>query len=298
MHSIRKFLFPAAALSVALLARSDELADKGRDILNRNQHAVVTVQVVSKMKLSFMGAGNSANEFKQELTGTVVDGASGLTVLALSACEPGDMLESLMADFSGDSDVGDASSKVKMDTELSDLKLMLEDGTELAADIVLRDKDLDLAFIRPRTKPSTALTSLDLTKSSRAQVLDPIVTLNRLGQSAGRAYAASVERISAVVQKPRLFYIPESSATATTLGSPAFATDGKLIGVFVMRSVGQKGGGALNLLNGNPGGLTAIILPADDVLKAARQALEIKEPGAKKEETNPAKETKDDSGKK
>src|ERR1051325_1645262 len=88
MQAIRKFLFLAAALSPAFLARADELADKGRDILSRNQHAVVTVQVVSKMKMSFMGTGNSANEFKQELTGTVVDGASGLTVLALSSCEP------------------------------------------------------------------------------------------------------------------------------------------------------------------------------------------------------------------
>ena len=149
MRAIRNFVLLAAVLVPAFLVRetrADDLADKGRDILSHNQHAVVTVQVVSKMKLSFMGAGNSANEYKQELTGTMVDGASGLTVLALSSVEPGDMLQSIMADFSGDSDDNDAS-KLKMDTELSDLKLMLEDGTELPADIVLRGR---AAAILPR----------------------------------------------------------------------------------------------------------------------------------------------------
>ena len=41
-----------------------------------------------------------------------------------------------------------------METEVNDIKILLEDGAEVPAEIVLRDKDLDLAFIRPKAKPA------------------------------------------------------------------------------------------------------------------------------------------------
>src|SRR5213595_812766 len=249
-------------------SRADELAERGRDIFKKNQRAVITVQIVMKLKFSVPGLGGQANESKQDVTGTVVD-PSGLTVLALSSCEPGDMLQSMMAGMS------DEDMKFKMETELSDVKLLLDDGTELPADIVLRDKDLDLAFVRPVTKPASPMMALDLSKSATAQVLDQVITLNRLGKAAGRAYAVSVERISAVVQKPRLFYIPGSEMTSTTLGSPAFTLEGNVLGVFVTRSVSQKGSG-FGMFSFRPEGLTTIILPAGDVLKAAKQAPEAK----------------------
>jgi S1-C subfamily serine protease len=264
---------------------ADEVGEKGRDLFKKHQHAVVTVQVVLKMKFSLPGMGGQGNESKQDLTGTVVD-PSGLTVLALSSCEPADMMQSIMAGMS-DSDV-----KFKMETEVSDVKLLLDDGTELSADIVLRGKDLDLAFVRPKTRPPNPMTALDLSKSGTAQVLDQVITLNRLGKAAGRAYAASVERISAVVQKPRLFYISGSEITSTTSGSPALTLDGNVLGVFVMRSVSQKGGG-FGMFSLRPEGVTPIILPAEDILKAARQAPEAKSSEEKKEDSKDSKDSKD-----
>ena len=267
-----------------LPGRADELAEKGREIFNKNQRAVITVQIALKTKFSVTGLGGQANESKQDLTGTVVD-PSGLTVLALSSCEPGDMLQNMMAGIGGE------DAKFKMDTELSDLKLLLDDGTELPAEIVLRDKDLDLAFVRPKTKPARPMTALDLSKSATAQVLDQVITLNRLGKAAGRAYAASVERISAVVQKPRLFYVPGGEMTSTTVGSPAFSLDGNVLGLFVMRSVSQKSGG-MGMFSFRPQGLTTIILPAADILKAARQVPEAKTGDEKKEEPKESKDKK------
>src|SRR5271168_1905575 len=123
---------------MAASARPDEMAQKGREIFNKNQHAVVTVSEVLKMSTS---DASHANETKQDLTGTVVD-SSGLTVLALSACDPAEIYQRMM---------GDDSSR-KVETEVTDLKILLDDGTEVPAEIVLRDKDLDLAFIRPKTK--------------------------------------------------------------------------------------------------------------------------------------------------
>jgi S1-C subfamily serine protease len=255
--------------------RADELAEKGRDIFKKYQHAVVTVQVV--LKISYSG-GPKPSENRQEITGTVVD-ALGLTVLALSACDPSEMYQRMMAE---------QGSQYKLETEVTDLKLLLDDGTELPAEIVLRDKDLDLAFIRPKTKPASPMAAVDLTKSAPVQLLDQVITLNRLNSAAGRAYAASVERVSAVIQKPRTFYIPDSSMTSTTLGSPAFALDGNLVGVMVMRAVTSKGSGGRNYRDN----MTTIILPAEDILKAAKQAPEAKGEPEKKEAPKESKESK------
>jgi hypothetical protein len=252
--------------SLGAPCRADELADQGRAIFKKNQQAVVIVQLVLKNKISLAGMGGRSTEARQDATGTVLD-PSGLTVLSLSSTDPSRVLESMM------SGMADEESRFKMETELSDVKILLEDGTEVPAEVVLRDKDLDLAFIRPKTKPAAPMAALDLTQPGKAEVLDQVIALNRLGSAAGRAYAASVERISAIVLKPRLFYIPETSATTTTLGAPAFTLDGKPLGLFVTRSLKGKSGSSLfgGMFGLQADNLTGIILPAEDILKAAKQ---------------------------
>ena len=251
-------------LLVSPWCRADDLADKGRAIFKKHQHAVVTVELVLKNKFSMAGRGGESNESRQDVTGTVVD-PSGLTVLSLSATDPSQMFQSMMSGGSDD------ESKFKMETELGDVKILLDDGTELPAEVVLRDRDLDLAFIRPKAKVTAPLTALDLTQSGKAEILDQIIALNRLGNAAGRAYAASVERISAIVQRPRLFYIPDASMSTTTLGAPAFTLEGKPLGIFVLRAMKGRSGGGGGMFNFQPDNFTGIILPASDILKAAKQ---------------------------
>jgi hypothetical protein len=268
------------ALALALLAatcRADELADKGRDIFKKNQHAVVTVQVVLKMT----GGGRSGgpSESKEDLTGTVID-PSGLTVLALSAVDPVELYRRISDRYN------------KIDTQINDVKILLDVGTEMPSEIVLRDKDLDLAFIRPKVKPSAPMAAVDLSKSSAVEMLEPVIALNRLNRAAGRAYSASIERIDAVIQKPRTFYIPEAGSTSASVGSPAFALNGNIVGVFVMRAVsgGDSDGGNMRE------NLTVILIPAEDVLKGAKQAPEAKgdteKPADKPAETKDQKDGK------
>ncbi len=244
-------------------AGADELAEKGRQVFKDNQHSVLTVQIVVKSKVSFQGKGGEPNESRQDVTGTIID-PSGLTVVSLSATDPGQMFQNVMSSMSSEDE-----GKVKVETELSDIKILLEDGTEVPGEVVLRDRDLDLAFVRPKAKLSTPLRAIDLANSGKAQLLDQVLSLNRLGNAAGRAYAASAERISAVVERPRLFYIPEATMTTTALGAPAFTLDGKVLGLFVMRSIKAASGGPGAL--GQRDNITGIIVPAADVLKAAKQ---------------------------
>ena len=260
-----------ATLGVLLLAtvlpclagQADELSEKGRAVFKKYQHAVVTVELVLKNKFSMAGRGGEANESRQDVTGTVVD-PSGLTVLSLSATDPAQMLQTMFSS-------SDEDSKFKMETELSDIKILLDDGTELAAEVVLRDRDLDLAFIRPKTKVGAPLVSLDLTNSGKAEILDQVISLTRLGNAAGRAYAASVGRIAAIVQRPRLYYVPDASMTTTTLGAPAFTLEGKPLGIFVMRSIKGRSNASVGFFNSQADNIVSIIIPTRDILKAVKQ---------------------------
>jgi S1-C subfamily serine protease len=275
MNKILKPMLTALLLS-AVAARADDLAQKGRAIFKASQHAVVTVQVVLKMTQP----GSNPTEAKRDATGTVVD-PSGLTVLALSSVDPTEIYRR----------VSDAYKKMEM--EVSDVKILLDDGTEMPAEIVLRDKDLDLAYVRPKAKPAAPMAAVDLSKSSTVDLLEPVIALNRLGRAAGRSYSASLERIAAVIQKPRTFYIPETGATAASLGSPAFALDGNIVGLFVMRAVGAADPNSRNIGEN----MTVILIPAEDILKGARQAPEAKgeteKPAEKPAATNDQKDTKD-----
>jgi hypothetical protein len=261
-----RILVPMAAVSLLAIstAPAQDVAAKGREIFKKNQNTVITVQLVVKSKFGFGGTG-ADRESKQEVTGTVID-PSGLTAVALSSTDPTGLIQSFMGGFGGDDE---ENFKLKMGSEVSDVKLLTQDGTELPAEIVLRDKDLDLAFIRPKARPSAPMPALDLSKSGKVDVFDEVITINRLGQVAGRAYAASIERINAIVQRPRLFYVPGSDKTATGLGCPAFTMDGKVVGLFVMRAV--KSGGGAGMFSPQSAPVMAILLPADDVRKIAAQ---------------------------
>ncbi len=256
--------FAIAGLAAVLWhspAMADESAVKSREIFNKNSHCVVTVEVVQKSN----GGGKSSapREAKSAITGIVMD-STGLTVVALSSCDPSSMYRRL-------------SEEYKIEIEITDTKIILEDGAELPAEIVLRDKDLDLAFIRPKAKLATPMTAVDFKQSTTVDMMDEVVALNRLKQAVGRAYSGSIERIAAIVKRPRTFYVPDSAASETTLGSPAFAMDGKFVGMFVMRAVSAAGVGNIRDC------YSVIILPAEDIIKASAQAPEAKGDASEKD---------------
>jgi hypothetical protein len=269
-------LLTAVSACMAATCHADEIGDKGRDIFKKYQHAVVTVQTVLKVTDSRGGRSSNPSEIKRDLTGTVID-PSGLTVLALSSVDPAELYRRVSEEYN------------KIDTQVNDVKLLLDDGTEVPSEVVLRDVDLDLVFIRPKTKVTAPMEAVDLSKSSAVEMLEPVIALNRLSRAAGRAYAASVERIDAVIQKPRTFYIPDTGPSSSTLGSPAFALNGNIVGIFVMRAVSAGDSGGRN----SGENVTAILLPAEDVLKGAKQAPEAKGGADKPATTTDTKDGKE-----
>jgi S1-C subfamily serine protease len=230
-----------------------DAAEEGRKIVEANKEAVVTVQLVIETRYS---GESEKDERKVSATGTVVD-PSGLVVAALSQVDPTKVISEFMPDEDGGS---------KFQSNVVDVKFKTEDGTEIPADVVLRDPDLDLVFLRPKKAPETPMKFVDLSQAGSPQVMDEVVVLWRLGQVANRALAADVNRVQAVVTKPRLSYAVE----ARRLGCPVFSMDGKPVGLLVLRVTrgGGRGGGMYSAMDEF---LTAV-LPCAQVMKVAEQA--------------------------
>lgn len=253
----------AVAVGYTSASLAGELEDQGRAIVDKNQKAVVTVQMVIKQKFSMAGMGTQDNESKSETTGFIVD-PSGLTVVSLTETDPSALMQDMMENMPNE-------DGFKVESQVSDIKLLLDDGTEMPARVVLRDKDLDLAFIRPEQAPAQPLTAIDLAQSADPVIMDPVLALNRLGKVAGRTLAVSLERISAVIRKPRTLFIPGNDPTHSGLGSPVFAMDGRIIGMLAMRRIKSEGGGG-GMFGGMQDNMMGVVVPARDILDGAQQA--------------------------
>ncbi len=252
---------------IAPLAASDEVSEKGPAILEKNKDAVVTVMLVLNQKMSMPGRGSQDNESRSEATGTVI-GADGLTVVSLSTVDASSIMDAMMAGQPGASDF-------TIETDVVSAKILLGDDTEVPAKVVLRDKDLDLAFVRPIEKPESPFAFIDMVDAGEPGILEQVIALNRMGRVARRVHSASVERIDAVVKRPRTFYIPGKDPTNTNMGSPAFMLDGRPIGIFLMRVI--QASGSSNPFGGAPDNLATVLVPAVDILDAASQAPPFKE---------------------
>jgi len=260
-----------AALLVTVCAVADERAEKGRDIVERWQSSVVTVRLVMEQRIVVGGQERSKTEGKNEVTGTIID-PSGLVVVSYFSTSPNELYAQLAAAR------GDDSRDFKMESEATDVKIRLPDGKELPAKIVLRDKDLDLAFIRPVEKPAEPLPAVDLSAKATLELLDTVVVINRLGRVASWATAVYIDRIHAIAEKPRRFYVPGGmGAMESELGCPAFTLDGKAVGILVLRVLPSGGGGGSSFGGMSDMGMLPVILPSEDILEVAKQAPETTE---------------------
>ena len=245
-------------LSGACLAQVEVDA---RKVVDASKDAVVTVEIVVNAKITYNGKTEQAEE-KHTTTATVID-PSGLVVTSLTQVSP-DTTQ----------DPADKADGYSYSVETKDVRIKTADGTEIPADIVLRDRDLDLAFIRPKTKLDKPLSFVDMSAPATAQVLDQIIVVSRLGQAANRSAAARLDRIESVVSKPRTFYIVNNNMH-DELGVPAFTMDGKCIGVLVLRYMSTTHSDQEN-------DYYMTVIPCSTITNAAQQAKDAKAPAAAK----------------
>jgi S1-C subfamily serine protease len=248
-------------------ARAQDARASARDVIKKWQEAVVNVRVVLKTRMSMGGREMQSADDSVDAVGTVID-PSGLTVMSLGSLNPGAMMNKLVG-----ASVGGSENRVEISSEPTDLKIRLPDGREMPSKIVLRDEDLDLAFIRPTAKPASALVAINLGESVKPALLEQMVVLSRLGRVGGWTASATLADVGAIIERPRTFYV--LSGTASAMGTPAFSTTGKFVGLLTLRQVDPGRSSMFSMMGGAEAmGLLPVILPAADVLEIAKQATE------------------------
>lgn len=269
--TVRVRLAAAAALAASAVlsggappasAQDAGIRGTARRMLASYQDAVIHVKAAVKQQMSFGGHDMPGQDSQVEVLGTIID-PSGLTVLSESSLDPGGALAGLLG--------GGGDNSFSMKSDVGDVKMVLKDGKEVLARVVLRDKDLDLAFVAPEDR-TLKFPFVPLEAGKAPEALDDVIIVSRLGRHLDRSPSVGLGSISAIVKKPRTFYAVESSGLS--MGCPAFDAAGKLLGIFLQRRAPATGGGhGLGALMGLASGMIPVILPTDDVKEGAQQAL-------------------------
>jgi len=278
-----------AMMSAGGLAVADDAVEMAKEVESEYGKAVVHVEAVLTITMdgplaAMVGGGDK--EQKIEVVGTVID-PSGLTVVSNTALDPTSAMGKI------EINAGGQQMSMTLKGEVGEVKIRLSDGTEVPARVILKDEDLDLAFIAPTgkldRKVRAAMQNVDLDMAAaKAEKLAQAITLGRLGKDMNRELTVGLTRIRAVITKPRRFYV----LGGTQPGTPVFDTKGKLLGISLFRKKPGGGGRAgLGAILGG-GGLgvsgTPITLPTANVQRVAEQAKEEMAKPAAKDETDEA----------
>ena len=252
----------AAAIIISTPAAAQSVEERGaaRSLLAKHATSVVTVRATVKLRgLPGPGQGEDMEDTVQ-CDAVVIDG-SGLTVTALSQLDPSDMLKQVFSGMPG-------APAMELSVEQSNIRLRLENGQEVPARIVLRDKDLDLVFLRPTTAPASPMAFIDLASAAKTQPADLVMVLHRFGEMTGWKAGVSFGHVQAVVDKPRTLYVV---STAQGMGAPVFDGGGRFLGLMVMRT--QTGGrNSMFSMMQEGAGIMPVVLPADEIVELAKQA--------------------------
>lgn len=260
-----------AALLLALPAPAADLALAGRTKAEQVRGAVITIRIVLKLKIGFAGQAQD-QEQKMEVAGVVID-PTGLTVASAASIDPSGALRKIS---------GGQQGRMKVESEVKETTLLLEDGTEVEADVVLKDTDLDLAFLKPHEGGRRFRAVALRPRAATVPLLTPIFVVTRLGKLTSRALAVATGEIRASVRGPAPYYVTDAE-TATFVGSVAFTADGVPLGIFVNRfstSPDGRGGGMFDGAFGRSSSevVLPILRPVDKVLELAAQARAIHPP--------------------
>ncbi len=239
---------------------ADGKAEIMRGIVAEHGEAVVTVKMAIKETMSMAEYGSEVSEYTQEIHATVIS-SEGLMVTSLMQLDPGSLMESMFFDEAGD----DEGFETK--TEVTALKV-LRDKEEIDAEIVLRDSDLDLAFLRPVKKPEAMWAHVDLTAAPTVALFDPVYLLGRMGQVANRLPTVGEMRIQGIVEKPRAHYIV---GEYPGMGMPIFTESGVCLGINLTRMLKISGNSGMGYTSGYTSNMACVVLPGADVVELLEQ---------------------------
>jgi hypothetical protein len=240
----------AAALLPSSLSAAAP-APAARALTQHYADSVVGVELVVTVKVKMGEREAPPREQRVEVNGTVIS-ASGLTVTSLAEVDPEVAIEAMRASQRG-------PAKIELlGADFKEVKLRLADGTEVPARFVLKDADLDLAFMAPvggTEEAKREFAHVDLARHVDGAVLDEFYFVSRAPKVLQRVPLMRATQVMGIVERPRRFYL----LTENLLGSPAFDEQGGVLGIALQHFSNNRRTGF-------------VVLPAEDIAEMAKQA--------------------------
>jgi S1-C subfamily serine protease len=266
----RRLRLAVALAALPALPAAAQPADLAK-ILAERAPAVVTVQLVVQVKMGGqMGSAlGEKQEFQTEASCVAID-PKGL-VLCSNTVLSGYMPIIQRA----------IPRKVEMTAVPTQIKVFVADDPKpLEAKLLVRDSDLDLAWLQVKVPEGRTFAYVDLARSATPKVGDPFVAIRRLDKYFDRTATVFEGKIGGTIKKPRTLYVP-TAATEAALGLPVLTPAGEALGILVFQlpdqAEGSDAGGIFSRI-GESARLQDLgrgfILPAADVVKATKRALE------------------------
>ncbi len=246
-----KFLLTAATLlafSIPLALPGQKSETTWRKLLKNHADCVTWVSATVRVEVSAGGRSMPPQEQKLEALGTII-AEDGLTVLSLSRVDPTATLLSRIRTPGG-----------SVNVNYTEVLLLMQDGTEVPAKLLLKDTDLDLAFVLPikeKGEKKDKRTFSHVPRSSKSSdplPLDEVVSLGKLGRNLYRQSTLKKGWVNAVIEKPRKYFVIEN----TSPGTPVFDGKANWLGIVVYK-----------MDRGRP--TSIVTLPADDIDEIAEQ---------------------------
>ena len=253
----------AAALAVPAFPAEADLEAAYQKLVQEREATLVTVKFVLKVRLGGLGD----QESEQEIGGLMIEPGGLVLVSNTQLGGFAGMMRRFMGGMGGD-----------ISAVPTDLKVLVGDDTEgLEAELLARDTELDLAWVRIKDPSERTFAALDWSQSAKPSLGQKLLTLGRLGKYFDRATVVHGFRVAGFVSKPRDLIVPSGSAGG--LGVPVYTTDGKLVGLTILQmpEVEAAAGdpfGMLNQMSDVESSMGGLILPAEEVLKATERAKE------------------------
>ena len=188
-------------------------------------------------------------EQKLEALGTII-AEDGLTVLSLNKVDPTANILSRIR-----------SPGASVNVNYTEVMILMQDGTEVPAKLLLKDSDLDLAFVLPIEERKNEFKDVVFSRVPKQAseddlpvILDEVVSIGKLRKTLYRQSTLRRGWVNAVIEKPRTYFVIEN----TSPGTPVFNSMGNWLGVVVYKMV-----------SGRPSEI--VTLPATDILEIAEQ---------------------------
>lgn len=251
----------AAASSSTLGAAAASDAEAGRAIAKRYADAIVGVELVVTIKAKLGDRELPPRENRAEVNGTAIS-ADGLVVTTLAEVDPQSAFEAMRASQPG-------GNRIELlGADFKEVKLRLADGSEVPARFVLKDSDLDLAFMAPDYSspetPKRQFPFVKLDEAAEGQVLGNYFNLSRAPKVLQRVPMVRPSQISGIVEKPRKVFLVND----VTVGTPTFDLAGKVLGISLQ-----------HFANGRRTGV--VVVPSADIAEMAKQAVAAQAAAAK-----------------